>query len=215
MGTDNIKKIIKEYSFSEIIRKVRRKFLVQFGFKYTDTIFFVYQQEKESSDAVHEGVSVTELSVEQIPGLKKINIFKDLDLEEVINSPNHNVLIAEMDGIICGFIIVHFGGKEVKHNLNGWLYFKLNQNEAWVGPTYVGKDYRGKGLNTLLLQSVKKLCYDRSIELIFTSINSENIGSINSFRKNKFISIGSIRKQGKNIQPIKFSSAYLCKIERV
>ena len=86
----------------------------------------------------------------------------------------------EMVGYIWCFSRTHQVDGVGDVNLEG-------RNALWVGPVFVHKKHRGLGYNKALLQEVVDSFVGRDVEVLLTSINSENIPSIKSFESYGFI----------------------------
>lgn len=81
------------------------------------------------------------------------------------------------------FTWTHKGNYEI-HGLGS---FDLGDNERWIGPTFVCKEYRGRGLNK------KQIAYQITEALdktYYTSVNSGNIASLASFKRLGFVEFG-------------------------
>lgn len=107
------------------------------------------------------------------------------------------------------FVIVAFYGTTPA--AFGWTHFKnhsihyvgtfdMGNNIAWLGPSFVHKDFRGKGLQKLIIQ-LGITTAPNNIDSFITSVNSSNAPSLSSFFKLGF-------KEGLNIYT---KSGILCK----
>lgn len=81
------------------------------------------------------------------------------------------------------FTWTHNGNYEI-HGLGS---FDLGDNERWIGPTFVCKEYRGRGLNK---RQIAYQIKEASDKIYYTSVNSGNIASLASFKRLGFIIFG-------------------------
>lgn len=71
------------------------------------------------------------------------------------------------------------------HSIDKVGTFDMGDSIAWLGPSFVHKNYRGNGLQQLLLQRGIEQAPER-ITAFITSVNSGNGASLRSFEKNGF-----------------------------
>lgn len=91
---------------------------------------------------------------------------------------------------MMGYIAAEWNKTKYIHGLGE---FFLHKNEAWIGPVYVLKKYRNKGISSYLIGEIcqtLKMQYD--IANYYTCINASNQSSLHSFQNNGFEKIGSI-----------------------
>lgn len=88
------------------------------------------------------------------------------------------------DGIPATYTWTHF--KE--YEIHGLGKFHLTDGECWIGPVFVHKDYRGRGLNKIQIANqmldVGGVCY--------TSVNAGNQPSIRSFIGLGYKNVGNV-----------------------
>lgn len=185
-------KKVKELGVRRSLQKLSDKFLVFCGVKTSITNFYVFKvNDVEPIQFMNCGkVQKKELAV-----LKRINIYQFHNIDEIYQDPNYEIFVARDCNNLCGFCFVHFSEPHSIHGLGVW---KLSDNEAWIGPAFVKKEYRGQGINGKLLALVKSYCRNLNISKIYTSINSSNISSIKSFERNGFNKIGQVIKERNN-----------------
>ena len=61
-----------------------------------------------------------------------------------------------------------------------------NEKKAWLGPVFVNKNFRRKGLNSLQISLLINEAVSSGINIIETSVNSDNVASYDSFIKYGF-----------------------------
>lgn len=74
--------------------------------------------------------------------------------------------------------------------------FKLRCGEGWIGPVYVLRSWRGRGINKMLIAEQTKMLKAIGVDTFYTSINSNNKASLNSFKHSGFCEIGRIDSKG-------------------
>lgn len=100
---------------------------------------------------------------------------------------NGSILFAVFDNAdIVAYAFIH----KKHYKLDNKYRFSLQEDERWIGPVFVSKQYRGKGINQFQISTVLDYLDNKSINKIYTSINSKNYPSIVSFMKNNFKIIG-------------------------
>lgn len=85
-------------------------------------------------------------------------------------------------------------GHEKCREINGLGKFKLRCGEDWICPVYVLRSWRGRGINKMLIAEQMKRLQTMGIDTFYTSINSNNKASLNSFKHSGFDEIGRVDK---------------------
>lgn len=89
-----------------------------------------------------------------------------------------------IDGQAAGFSWIHF----CDYKFTDRLAFTIDNNSCWAGPQFIHKDYRGRGLQRIIVEySINK----EKGKDIYTSVNSNNIASIKCMMRNNFELIGT------------------------
>ncbi|MCO8291380.1 GNAT family N-acetyltransferase [Tetragenococcus halophilus] len=130
------------------------------------------------------------LDVEDIEAFNKMKYFEFLDANKIISSKKMGAIIALKENNIIGYVCFDSNNEHPIHQLGRWY---LEENEAWIGPTYILNDYRNKGLHRILLNKTIENLYYANIRAAFTAINYKNKPSIKSFKKIGFDKIGLIK----------------------
>jgi GNAT superfamily N-acetyltransferase len=73
--------------------------------------------------------------------------------------------------------------------------FKLNENEAWIGPVFIDKRYRGKRIAGPLVNFAMVDQIPIGTQTFYTSLNSRNTLSQRLFVRNGFEIIASTHVQ--------------------
>ena len=99
------------------------------------------------------------------------------DLAALIASPQARVLVAEVDNEIAGsgYALIKEAEPYVKHN-----------EYAHLGFMYVKPDYRGRGINKQILQSLKEWVTEKRITEIRLFVYEENTIAKNAYLKAGF-----------------------------
>jgi len=99
------------------------------------------------------------------------------NLEELIVSDDASVVVAEIEGEIIGsgYALV----KPARHYLNHDLY-------SYLGFMYTLSEYRGKGVNTKIIEELKQWSNSKGLKEIRLTVYDENIGAIKAYEKAGF-----------------------------
>lgn len=100
------------------------------------------------------------------------------DLKAFIASPEAEVLVAEIDGKIAGS-----GYARIKNNPDTYYDF---EKYAYLGFMYVLPAYRGKGVNQVLIEELKKWAGKQGLAEIRLEVYNYNIGAIKAYEKAGF-----------------------------
>ncbi|CAZ94789.1 GNAT family N-acetyltransferase [Zobellia galactanivorans] len=99
------------------------------------------------------------------------------DLGELINSDDAEVVVVEHEGSIVasGYAKI----KKAQAFLDHGMY-------SYLGFMYTHIDYRGKGLNKMVIDALKKWSDSRGISEVRLSVYSDNTGAIKAYEKAGF-----------------------------
>lgn len=133
---------------------------------------------------------VLEMSLEK--AISKMDFTPPFTLDEARRrlERGHYLIIVETDGMIVGWSwagvgMVHFGEFD--------CVIKLNEGHAFSFNTYIDKEYRGKGLNQLVLNQ-QLLCLKKDgFKKVWALIHVDNKASLRSYLKNGWRNIGYYR----------------------
>lgn len=191
-----MKKIIKYFKDNGLLRTIKRIFYRvggKLGLIKSET--FVLHQDFKNEKILQDFLpdyKVDILNKENLSDFMAIKYYEFLDPKEIINSKKSNIMVAFDGKKIIGFACYHYDTNHTIHDLGKW---HLKEDEAWIGPTYVIKEYRSKGVHRLLLIKTISLLNKIGINKTYTAINRNNIPSIKSFKNVGFEIIGTINIQ--------------------
>jgi len=99
------------------------------------------------------------------------------DLREMINSDSVQLVVAEVDGIIVasGYARIEKSKTFYKHS-----------NYAYLGFMYVRPEYRGKGINRKIIDSLKSWSLSKNINALRLEVYYDNLPAINAYKKMGF-----------------------------
>jgi GNAT superfamily N-acetyltransferase len=142
-------------------------------------------------------LNITEFEIEKFETVDINEIDKPIDILHLSKADITNALvnesecfIAKMNDEIAGFTFLTFGRKEIAGF--GEVLLSAN-NSAWIGPVFVDKKYRGKGINKAMIFFAIVKCKTKGVSKIVTSINAHNSSSIASFTKTGFKQVSEVK----------------------
>jgi len=96
------------------------------------------------------------------------------DLEEMINASHIELLVAEVEGkiIASGYARVEKAKHYLKHNTH-----------AYLGFMYVLPEHRGKGINKIIIEALKKWTHSQNIAELRLDVYFDNISAIKAYEK--------------------------------
>jgi len=99
------------------------------------------------------------------------------DLEAMIGAEDVQLLVAECDGELAGS-----GYARIEAVKN---YLKHPQH-AYLGFMYVKPEYRGRGINQMIMEGLKEWCREQNITEMRLEVYDENIGAVKAYEKAGF-----------------------------
>ena len=96
------------------------------------------------------------------------------DLEGMIGAEDVQLLVAECNGELAGSGYARI--EDVKN------YLKHPQH-AYLGFMYVKPEFRGKGVNQMIMEGLKEWCREQNITEMRLEVYDENIGAIKAYEK--------------------------------
>ena len=99
------------------------------------------------------------------------------DIAAMIAAPDVEIIVAE-----AGTQIIGSGFARVK---NSEGYYK-HQNHAYLGFMYVVPDYRGKGINKMILEHLMQWCRSQNITELKLEVYNDNPRAIKAYEKAGF-----------------------------
>jgi len=113
---------------------------------------------------------------------KDIPFILELENDRIKNSLGIEELKASLinDGYLCLTL-------KNEETLLGYIMVSLTNDESEIYSIAIAKNSEGKGLGTLLLNSLDEELKRRNIKRILLEVNSENIRAIKLYEKNGFM----------------------------
>jgi RimJ/RimL family protein N-acetyltransferase len=99
------------------------------------------------------------------------------DIAELITSPDTGIFVAELEGEIigCGYAQIRDAKVYLKHN-----------QYAYLGFMYVPPGYRGRGVNSKIIDALKQWSLSHKITEIRLEVYAENISALKAYEKAGF-----------------------------
>jgi ribosomal protein S18 acetylase RimI-like enzyme len=96
------------------------------------------------------------------------------DLGQMIQDSNAHVVVAELDGkiVASGYAIP----KKARHYLDHEWY-------AYLGFMYTDENYRGRGINALVVEALKQWSVENGFKEIRLTVYSDNLPAIKAYEK--------------------------------
>ena len=96
------------------------------------------------------------------------------DLGQMIQDSKAHVVVAELDGkiVASGYAIP----KKARHYLDHEWY-------AYLGFMYTDENYRGRGINALVVEALKKWSVENGFKEIRLTVYSDNLPAIKAYEK--------------------------------
>ncbi|AEM71120.1 GCN5-related N-acetyltransferase [Allomuricauda ruestringensis DSM 13258] len=96
------------------------------------------------------------------------------DIGEMVQDPKAHVIVAEVDGkiVASGYAIP----KKARHYLNHKFY-------AYLGFMYTDEDFRGQGINALIVEELKNWSNNQGFKEIRLTVYNENQPAIKAYEK--------------------------------
>ncbi len=101
------------------------------------------------------------------------------DIRKMMTDPQVDWVVAGQGGTLlaCGFARIEAAKPYLKH-----------QQHAYLGLMYVHPDYRGKGINGLIIKELKKLVQARGVKEMRLEVYAQNHSAIKAYEKEGFTS---------------------------
>ena len=181
-------KYLKEEGVAVTFKKIMDKL---FHKSKSHTVFFRLELSPDFKAA--DDLVVETLNINNKGGFEKIKFWDFVNPDDYIDNSNQSIMLYKDNGQYAAYAAEEHSIDRVIHDLG---VFHLNSDEAWIGPVYVCKQWRGQGINGNLISKQLGLLSQIGIKYVYTAINSNNSSSIKSFAKNGFLEIGSVDKNG-------------------
>ena len=149
---------------------------------YNKSVTNIYKritgEEEYNNEAVIKEVGANEVERMDFPRLKLLDWRKWLENKS-------RLYVAYIGNKPVGYAWIHYHS----YHFAGKYNFGIEENEVWIGPSFVKKEFRGKGLQKALTQyrlSKIKNC------TVYTSVSSNNIASNKCMKRNNFEFMGTV-----------------------
>lgn len=111
------------------------------------------------------------------PTIKPTDAFY-YDIDELIDSDLSYLIIAELDGeaVGCGYSKIVKSKQALIHDVH-----------AYLGFMYVRPEYRGKGINKLVLEELIRWSKNQGVSDCYLDVYSHNAGAIRAYEKAGFV----------------------------
>jgi GNAT superfamily N-acetyltransferase len=96
-------------------------------------------------------------------------------------------------GLVRGKVVSYCWAHPGCYSLGRIGRFGLRKGEWWIGPVYVDRRYRGRGINTAQIRHALQELSGAGEKVFFTATNASNHASMRSFVKCGFVVIGRCR----------------------
>jgi ribosomal protein S18 acetylase RimI-like enzyme len=99
------------------------------------------------------------------------------DLPEMLNNPLIDLIVAVVNDtpVACGYARI----EQSKH-------YYIPEQYAYLGMMYVTPEHRGKKINAMIIDSLKKLVAQRGIKELWLEVFSSNHSAIKAYQKAGF-----------------------------
>jgi GNAT superfamily N-acetyltransferase len=162
------------------------KTLLSHIYKRSETVF--YSKNTSGNDFSSDykmqmlELSIQDMEIIDFPRLKLVDYNSWMQ-------KGSRVFVCYVDETPVAFTWTHYGIYEI----HGTGHFSMSANECWIGPTFVDRHYRGRGINKQ--QILYQMEYSVA-EVFYTSVNVGNIPSRQSFEHWGFVEIGRTIEKG-------------------
>ena len=181
-------KMLISYLLSEGPIKTVQKVFEKIMHKVSVTVFLVCRDSRDTVD-FRSDISFEELCAENLSIFEKLKFFQHISGEEILADPQQTAILVKCEGEYAGYAGVQF---ETRRQIHGLCRFTLREKEAWIGPVYIKRKFRNRGLNRYALQFIMDSMKEMGFCAFFTAINSSNHSSMKSFMNCGFSDIGHI-----------------------
>ena len=163
------------------------KTLVSKVFSNSTTVFLEYNNSGTVRHSISDRINIKRLTLSDVNRLDFARL-KELDYRKWLQNRSR-LYVGYIGNTPISYTWTHFN----TYTIHGLCEFKLGQNECWIGPTYVTKANRNKGIASYMISYIQNHVFPSEvIQTYYTSINKTNASSISSVVKSGFELLGSI-----------------------
>ena len=189
-----VKKIQKFLSFCETdglintLNFVRDTLQQKFWFKKSDTFFLKYEGSKNFDINIPSGFEF--ITIHDFNSLIKYNYsrLKYLPCQKWYDNCSY-CNIGLFHNRVISFMWIH----KKPYYINNVGLFAIHDHECWIGPSFVDKNYRRRGVNTIQRACVINNLLKNNPMTIYTSVSSQNTANISNLLKFGFVLIDICR----------------------
>lgn len=181
------------YLRQEGVVDTAKRILSKFLFGSASTTIFLRAEYPMCDPHVFAVADVEVLMSSNRVDFDSIKFWDFVRTDDYINNEHQSVLLLKMKDEYVAYAAEEHGKKKDIHGLGSFL---LEERQAWIGPVYVTKKWRGNGINRFLVLKQMQRLHAMGINEVFTSINSQNTSSLKSFKKAGFAEVGQVNKRG-------------------
>ena len=169
---------LKSDGFTEAIR-FTCKSITSFFYNKSQTNIY---HKKETGTSIRNEYDIRQLSLTDVENLDFPRL-KILPYRKWLNN-NSKLYVIYVNNQPAGFSWIHFGDYKFTHGYK----FLINKG-CWAGPQFVHKDFRGRGLQRIIVaHNISK----ENGKDIYTSVNKNNIASNKCMIRNNFELVGTV-----------------------
>lgn len=181
---------LKNEGIHQTLEKILTKFLTKTGIKKSTTLFFICNNKNIKPVPKRQDFDIKILTETDVAEFEKIKFFSHIYGKDYINNHNQKIILVLQNNIIVAYAAAQ---TNMRREIHGLGYFTLNESECWIGPTYVTKNNRNKGIASLMIRYIQNYIFTSDqISTYYTSINKTNTPSVTSFIKSGFELLGEI-----------------------
>ena len=149
---------------------------------YNHSVTNIYKRET-GDEEYNKEIIIKEL---QIPEVEKINFprLKLLSWRKWLGNKSR-LFVAYIGDEPAGYSWIHPND----YHFAGKYNFKITENEFWIGPSFVKKEFRGKGLQKAMIQYSLSQIKNKTV---YTSVSHNNIASNKCIQRNNFEFMGTV-----------------------
>lgn len=126
-----------------------------------------------------DNIVIKEMTLAHLDSIKNI-LEKEFD-----NFWNYNIFKSELNNKNSKYIIA-----EINNEIVGFAGISLVLDTADITNIVVKKDFRGKGISTILLENIINLAKSNNCHNVNLEVNSTNVIAINLYKKFGFNQVG-------------------------
>lgn len=189
-----MKQIYKDSGFLKLIKEIIKKIIRELGlYPY---IINIYELDLENNFATPNKDFSEEFSIKTINKIKEIGTNLLIKLKNMNNEPIEKYL--ENGGQVDVVFdkqneAVAYGCAQIlKHDLP-WGTILLKETQVWIGPAFVVKDFRGKGIHSGMRYHTLKRLKNAGFKIVLTAVDSDNIPSLKTLSKLKFEKVAIVK----------------------